>query len=106
MSRFICDVCGTGFDRPVKRTYREVIDGRSRIDEELLCPICLNDHYSPASACMCGAPIHDGEHLCRRCRADLLQRVTAFADTLTAEEEAQFDDWMDGASIQERTTGR
>ena len=43
-----------------------------------------------------------GSTLCGSCRKDLLRRFTAFADTLTAEEEAQLDDWLDGDTITNR----
>ena len=42
------------------------------------------------------------EWLCRPCRRRLLKAVTAFFDDLTVEEEAQFDEWMDGDSITDR----
>ena len=46
----------------------------------------------------------DRGRLCRACRGDLLRRFTAFADTLTAEEEDQLDDWLDGDTITNRRT--
>ena len=44
-----------------------------------------------------------GHVLCQSCRKSLKRRVTEFFDTLTPEEEQQFDAWMDGRSITERT---
>ena len=43
-----------------------------------------------------------GPVLCESCRMSLKRRVTEFFDTLTAEEEQQFDAWMEGSSITER----
>ena len=37
-----------------------------------------------------------------RRREALLARITNFFDTLTCEEESQFDEWMDGDSVSDR----
>lgn len=43
-----------------------------------------------------------GEHLCPACRDYLKKRVISFFDSFTAEEEAQFDAWIDGETITNR----
>ena len=98
---YLCDICGTVFDAPAVRVYRERIDGWTRRDTERVCPVCGNEYYTPADECVCGAPIHQGDRLCLRCRSGLLARVQAFSDDLTAREAEQFDDWMDGSGIRD-----
>ena len=69
----------------------------------LECPACESTLVEPADACpTCGGPMRPRDSLCRTCRRALLVRITDFFDTLTYEEEAQFDDWMDGCSITDR----
>lgn len=100
---YLCDNCSTPFDTPLRKrdVYQE--DGHTRVEYELLCPICGTPYFDPADRCpKCDGWKYHGDHLCRSCRADLLQRFTAFADTLTAEEEEQLDDWTDGESITNR----
>ena len=46
--------------------------------------------------------MYAGARLCDDCRKSLLDRLTEFADGLTAEEEQQVDDWMDGDTITNR----
>ena len=100
---YICDICATPFDEPRKHVEHTVEDGRIRTDIELLCPICASPYFTNADICpRCGEWKLKQDPLCRACRADLLRRFTAFADKLTAEEEEQLDDWMDGASIKDR----
>lgn len=101
----ICDICCTAFEEPLTNTTNENIDGHIRTDIEYLCPACCNPYFRSADLCpRCG--IHykrkNEDILCRECRADLLRRFIDFADGLTAEEEEQIDEWMDGASIEER----
>lgn len=94
MAGYICDNCATAFDRPVR-------DGASQD----LCPICGYPYYSPAVTCTCGEAMPKGDALCRKCRRELLQKIKDFADSLTAEEEEQFDRWMEATgSITERSS--
>ena len=87
MSKVICDVCGT--------TYP---------DTASVCPICGCDSFSEADYCpKCDEPKLKADILCRCCRKNLLKRFTDFADKLTAEEEDQLDEWLDGTSIKERS---
>ena len=101
MIRYICDHCGTPFDTPLITQYRETLpDNAVRTYTEAHCPICGCDSFSDADRPpKCGGAKLAEEILCKRCRDELKARVTAFADTLTAEEEQQFDDWMDGDTI-------
>lgn len=103
MSHYLCELCGTGFDRPARRVYVESIDGHTRTDVEALCPVCLEPHFAQADSCPgCHGYKFRHEILCADCRRSLRKRITAFADHLTAEEEAQLDEWMDGDTITNR----
>lgn len=67
------------------------------------CPACESPDVEPAEDCpKCGGGIRPEDWLCRACRKKLLARVTDFFDTLTENEESQFDEWMDGNSITDR----
>ena len=103
MIRYLCDHCGTPFDEPVTRHYTETLGEFTRPYTEAVCPICGCDSFSDADLCpKCGEAKLAEETLCKRCRDALHSRIIDFADTLTAEEEAQLDDWMDGDSITSR----
>ena len=103
MIRYICDYCGARFDRPEAVNYVEVNGDFKRRYTEYFCPICGEESCSEADACpKCGEAKLTTDTLCRDCRKDLLKRFSAFADDLTAEEEEQLDDWMDGDTITNR----
>ena len=103
MTRYFCQTCGTAFDAPLCHVSTERIDGHNREDREDLCPICCTPYFDEADACpKCGGPKLKTDLLCRPCRRALRDRVIDFADTLTAEEEAQLDDWLDGESVTNR----
>ena len=103
MIRYICDYCGARFDRPEAVNYVEVNGDFKRRYTEHFCPICGEESFSEAHACpKCREWKPKQDLLCRACRADLLRRLTEFADKLTAEEEQQLDDWMDGDTITNR----
>lgn len=104
MIRYICDHCGMPFGTPRMVQCRETLgDGITRTYTEAHCPSCGCDSLSDADPCpKCGDAKLAEEILCKRCRDELKARITAFADTLTAEEEQQFDDWMDGDTITNR----
>ena len=69
----------------------------------LECPACESSMVEAAEACpKCGGAMRPRDWLCRPCRRRLVKRVIAFFDDLTCEEEAQFDDWMDGDSVTDR----
>ena len=96
---YYCELCGTFFDKPHIRTYQ---DPRAEF-QEVVCPVCLEPHIEEAAFCpACDQPMPVGPVLCESCRMSLKRRVTEFFDTLTAEEEQQFDAWMEGSSITER----
>ena len=101
---YICNDCEAVFDRPsiedcsfshafgYERQYRRV------------CPECESPDISDApDVCpQCGGSMRGTDTLCRSCRKELLSRVCSFFDSFTAEEEQQFDEWMDGNSISDR----
>ena len=99
---YLCTLFGTAFDEPFIRQEKSVEDGFVRIDTSVLCPVCFHPYFTAADTCSCGGWKPAGEYLCQDCRRDLLRRFTAFADSLTADEEAQLDDWLDGESITNR----
>lgn len=108
MIRYICDHCGTPFDEPVTTRYRErIAEGIFREYTESHCPICGCEDFSPADLCpKCGEAKLEPEILCKRCRDELKSSILYFFDTLTAEEESQFDDWMEGDTITHRKDWR
>lgn len=103
MIRFVCDCCGTFFDVPLLRSFRESLGDFHRDYTEALCPICCCDSFSSANSCpTCSSPKRTSDTLCNTCRAGLKQRFLAFADDLTPAESAQLDDWLDGDTIENR----
>ena len=103
MIRYICDYCDARFDEPESVNYVDVMGDFKRRYTEYLCPICGEESFSEADSCpKCGEAKLTTDTLCRDCRKDLLRRFTAFADSLTAEEEQQVDDWLEGDSITNR----
>ncbi len=95
--------CRVLFHAPTIQTHREQLGEFVREYTEEQCPICGCDSFETVSDCpKCGQSMASGSTLCGSCRQDLLRRFTAFADTLTAEEEAQLDDWLDGDTITNR----
>lgn len=103
MIRYLCDYCGAYFDKPSKIHHRETVGEFTREYVDELCPFCGCDSLSHACDCpKCGKPMCAGARLCDDCRKSLLDRLTEFADGLTAEEEQQVDDWMDGDTITNR----
>lgn len=100
---YICDICNEEFAEPI--AVKEMNgDGEHRWEEIFLCcPICMESHYSAVDSCpVCDGWKLSGDKLCKPCRTRLKERFIAFADELTAEEEEQFDDWLDGVSVTER----
>lgn len=105
MIRYRCDYCCTGFDEPITVTYQEHIgDNMTRLYKEERCPICGCDSFRETSLCgKCGDVTDElGDKLCHRCKRVLKKKIVTFFDLLTAEEEEQFDEWMDGESITNR----
>lgn len=96
---YLCDICGTQFAEPLVVQKHERLGDWSTVARQELCPICNTPYISRAVDCQCGGLRLENERMCRACRGSLLKRVSAFFDELTAEEEEQFDDWMDGDSI-------
>ncbi len=102
---YICNHCHCTFDDPARvddsvdhafgteRRYRDV------------CPHCGDDDIELGEHCRnfhCSNPRHSHEILCAECRKALYQRFCNFFDTLTAEEEKQVDEWLDGVSVTDR----
>lgn len=103
---YLCEICGTVFEEPFVQDRRDILGGFPFRDKVSLCPICATPYYHKVEECTCGGVRSVGEKLCRGCRRGLLKRVVDFFDGLTAEEEEQFDDWMDGESITNRKRWR
>ena len=100
---YICEICSTPFDEPLTRRSQTIEDGRIMADVEVLCPICGSPHFQDADLCpKCREWKPRQDRLCHSCRADLLRRFAAFADSLTEEEEDQLDSWLDGDTITNR----
>lgn len=103
MIRYLCDYCGSYFDKPSKIHHRETVGEFTREYVDEVCPFCGCDSLSHACDCpKCGKHMYAGARLCDDCQKSLLERLTEFADGLTAEEEQQVDDWMDGDTITNR----
>lgn len=102
--KYACDYCGVIFDKPSIVHYTEHLGEhlrRSYSDER--CPICGCCSFREMDECRgCGSTAEAGDILCRKCKRNLKKRIIDFCDTLTAEEEEQFDEWMDGDSITNR----
>lgn len=106
MSNYICLDCRSTFEEPVavqSDTYPHDPYGPLIPDTSYLCPFCRSDLYLPAKECPgCNTDIPVEDALCFNCRKALLQKVNQFFDALTPHEIAQFDEWMDGNSIEDR----
>lgn len=88
---YYCNDCGCVFE--------------SGLQGDILCPECGGSDIEEAVRCgndSCIGMMRIRDYICADCRRDLLARVIDFFDTLTAEEEEQFDEWMDGNSITDR----
>ena len=100
---YICDICDVVFAEPV--AVKEINgNGEHRWEEIFLCcPICMESHYSTVDECpVCDDWKMSGDRLCKPCRNRLKEKFIAFAGELTAPEEEQLDDWLDGVSVTER----
>ena len=98
-----CDDCGEVFNYPsaVKNGFSHPFG--DEIFTEDGCPFCGSLELTSVVYCDCGIHLKPkSAHLCKPCRIKLLGKVRSFFGTLTIEEEAQFDDWMDGNSITDR----
>lgn len=104
MIRFQCNYCNVGFDEPITITYKEHLgENMTRLYQDERCPICGCDSFREVDQCkQCGAIAECEDILCRKCKRNLKKRLITFFDELTAEEEEQFDEWMDGDTITNR----
>lgn len=101
---FICQDCGGYFTEPdVDASGFEHAFGFTATHVPV-CPYCESPEFEAADICpQCGeARKRQADILCPVCRHDLYARVTEFFDTLTEDEEKQFDEWMEGNSITDR----
>ena len=100
---YVCEICDVTFSEPL--AVKEMNgDGENRWEEiTLCCPVCMESRYSTIDRCpVCDEWKLSGDILCKPCRKNLKNKLAAFAYELTAEEEEQLDEWMDGVSITER----
>lgn len=100
---YICNDCLATFDEPA--CYEEGFEHEFGVSRwtQWGCPECESPDFSEARACpKCSGNMRPNDHICLPCRKSLHERVCAFADELTAEEEEQLDDWLDGSYIGER----
>lgn len=104
MSAYYCETCGEFFCQPLHHQESHSLDGWTMKGCTYLCPSCCEPYIEEAEECPgCGGGFkRKHEILCRACRTALKERFSDFADTLTAEEEAQLDEWMDGDTITNR----
>lgn len=103
MIHYRCDYCGVFFDEPTAAHHAESLNGHIRRYSEEQCPACGCDSFSEVNECPgCQKPKLTTDRFCYPCRKALKTRVIDFFDTLTAEEEQQFDDWMDGDTVTNR----
>lgn len=98
---YLCNECLRCFFDPA--VSRELV--KTDLGDELYmstqCPYC-GGTFEAAEHCSCGGVKYKGETLCVACRARLKEKFIKFADELTAEEEEQLDNWLDGNSVTER----
>ena len=100
---YLCENCGASFAHPFVREYTDQTVDCKATFRECLCPNCFMPYIEEANSCPgCDGFKFRDEILCKKCRADLLKRFTAFADELTAEQEQQLDEWLDGDTIENR----
>ena len=99
---WICKACGCTFDTPAMSMDGFTHEFGVERYPEYVCPCCDESNFVEADECTCGKLKHTTEILCGDCKAALLRRIGDFFDTLSQEEEEQFDAWMDGCSIQDR----
>lgn len=102
--RYQCNYCDVGFDVPTVVTYKEYLgENMTRLYKDERCPICGCDSFRDVGECAkCGDAAEVGDILCKQCKRSLKKRLIEFFDTLTTEEEEQFDEWMDGDTITNR----
>jgi predicted amidophosphoribosyltransferase len=102
---YICNECGATFQEPKVLPYEFEHAFGVKTGTVYACPHCNSSYISEPSLCKnCNSYnyVKPGEILCKDCRSDLLHRICAFFDTLTAKEIEQFEEWMDGSSIYHR----
>jgi hypothetical protein len=99
-----CNYCQVAFNEPTIVSYTEHLgEGVTRTYKEERCPVCGCNSFEEVDECIqCGRPTPLGEILCKRCKRGLKKKIINFFDYMTAEEEEQFDIWMDGDSIVNR----
>ena len=99
---WICKNCKSTFHSPAVYTEGFSTEFGVQRYPVFVCPSCDESNFVQADDCACGKLKSRTEILCGDCRAALLRRIGDFFDSLSPEEEEQFDAWMDGCSIQDR----
>ena len=102
---WICRDCGEVFPEPleVDASFDHAF-GREKATV-MACPNCQEGDIITATDCKkrgCRGYCPPLQKLCRHCREDLKKRVCDFFDTMTAEEEYTFDEWMESGSVVDR----
>lgn len=101
MTKYYCENCDNIFDEPFVVPNKDQFEvGWSPI---AYCPICSYEgHFEETSDCpKCGDPMKPHEILCTNCQTALRWKFRHFVDFLTADEEEQLDEWLDGRSVTE-----
>lgn len=94
---YICCDCGHVFDDP-----KRIVDDSPEYGRfvESLCPKCESGNYEVADWCPdCDKWKPKSDKLCEACREELLDRFRTFRETLTAAQEEELDNLLDGNSI-------
>lgn len=96
---YICLDCGHVFEDPCKMVDWSPEYGKT---VEELCPKCEDGNFLGADRCPdCGRWMPKGDKLCEICREDLRDRFRTFRETLTAAQEDELDEMLDGESIKD-----
>lgn len=95
---YICCDCGYVFEEP-----KRILDDSPEYGwmVEALCPKCEGGDFHEADRCPdCGRwwKLQE-DNLCEVCREELRDRFRTFRDTLTAAQEEELDNMLDGNSI-------
>lgn len=99
---YLCRNCFRSFDEPHTVFEKVSTDRGAETYTYNICPHCEEDDFEEADHCRCGDIKFKSNILCYGCRRTLAAKFNAFADELTAEEEEQLDEWLDGNSVTDR----
>ena len=104
---YICSHCDIPYDAPLAVRETEDLSGEGHYftRTDFLCPLCgypadlANDL---ADLCDCSEWKSKFRPTCAACHKKLLELFNAFADELTAGQEQDLDDLLDGVSVADR----